>query len=197
MTKRLAAAGVLAAVALALVAAPAGAHEEINPKTFTVGTPTFFTLSAANEEKVDLVKVVVTAPADAPFGETTREPTDWTADVAENGATITFSGGAVKPGRFESFGFETDGAKQAGALDYKVTLTFGDGKSEDVTVPVTAQVAGSTTASKSDDSSGKATVALVLAVIALVAGLAALGLALARRTSRDGAPTDKATAAQW
>ena len=42
----------LAASAVAfmtLLAAPAWAHEEINPKTVSTGTPVFLTLTAANE----------------------------------------------------------------------------------------------------------------------------------------------------
>jgi len=88
----LAAAGVVAAVVAGL-AAPALAHEEISPRTFPTGQPTFFTLTAANEEKVNLVKVVLHAPAGTPFGGTTRSPAGWT--VAAGDDTITWTGGAV------------------------------------------------------------------------------------------------------
>ena len=78
----LAAAGVVAAVVAGL-AAPALAHEEISPRTFPTGQPTFFTLTAANEEKVNLVKVVLHAPAGTPFGGTTRSPAGWTVAAGD------------------------------------------------------------------------------------------------------------------
>ena len=52
----------LAVVAAALaIAAPAFAHEEISPKQFPTGQPTFFMLSAANEKNADLVRVAIAA----------------------------------------------------------------------------------------------------------------------------------------
>ena len=74
-------------VAVAGAAAPALAHEEINPKTFPTGQPTFFTLTAANEESANLVKIVVHAPGGLAFGSTTRSPTSWT--VVRTDDTIT------------------------------------------------------------------------------------------------------------
>ncbi|HZQ76149.1 MAG TPA: hypothetical protein VFE55_02390 [Acidimicrobiia bacterium] len=124
------------------VAAPAFAHEEINPKTFPTGQPTFFTLTAANEEKADLVKIVLTAPAGVAFGETTRSPAGWSVNRTDS--TITWTGGAVKPDNFDTWGYEIDSADQPGTLAYKVTLGFADGKTDDVEVDVTATVPAAT-----------------------------------------------------
>ena len=131
----------LVPVALALFAAllwasPAGAHEEIEPAIFPTGKPTFFTLNAANEKQVDLNKITLTAPANLPFGETTHEPAGWT--VAKSEKVLTWTGGAVKPEQFETWGFEIEGADQPGPLTYKVTLGFTDGSSEDANVVVNA-----------------------------------------------------------
>jgi uncharacterized protein YcnI len=136
---------VVAAVAAAAVvaqAAAASAHEEINPKTFPTGQPTFFTLTAANEESANLVKIVLHAPAGVAFGSTTRSPTGWS--VARTDDTITWTGGAVKPAAFEQWGYEIEGADQPGSLPYKVTLGFADGKTDDVEVDVNAVAPGST-----------------------------------------------------
>ncbi|HKN39889.1 MAG TPA: hypothetical protein VJ456_12355, partial [Acidimicrobiia bacterium] len=84
--------------AVSALAAPAFAHEEINPKTFPTGQPTFFTLSAANEEKVNLVKIVLHAPAGVAFGATTRSSAGWSVNRTDD--TITWTGGAVKPDTF-------------------------------------------------------------------------------------------------
>src|SRR6266851_333143 len=134
------AAGVLAAALVTGAAAPALAHEEISPKTFPTGQPTFFMLTAANEAKANLVKIVLHAPTGAPFGATTRSPAGWTVAVTDD--TITWTGGAVKPDTFETWGYEIDAADQPGTLAYKVTLGFADGKSDDVEVDVTATVGG-------------------------------------------------------
>ncbi len=195
----------VAVVAAALAAAaPAFAHEEINPKQFPTGTPTFFTLTAANEQKVDLIKVTLTAPKGVDFGATTRSPQGWTANASDT--VITWTGGAVKPDQFENWGYEIDSADQPGTLTYKVTLGYADGKSDDVNVNVTAVAAGTattvagnggaavttapgaTTATTAAAKSGagssarsRANIALVLGIIAIVASLIALGLAASRR----------------
>jgi hypothetical protein len=128
---------VLATVAgFVLGAPPAFAHEEINPKTFPTGQPTFFTLSAANEAKADLIKIVLAAPKGTAFGASTKEPAGWTVNRTDD--QITWSGGAVKPDHFEQWGYEIDGADQPGTLAYKVTLGFAGGKTDDVEVDVTA-----------------------------------------------------------
>ncbi|MDQ1569100.1 MAG: hypothetical protein QOF96_3980 [Actinomycetota bacterium] len=130
------------ALLVAVVAAAASAHEEINPKTFPTGQPTFFTLTAANEESTNLVKIVLHAPPGVAFGTTTRSPTGWS--VARTDDTITWTGGAVKPATFELWGYEIEGADQPGSLPYKVTLGFADGKTDDVEVDVNAVAPGST-----------------------------------------------------
>jgi len=131
-------AATVVASAVSGLAAPAFAHEEINPKTFPTGQPTFFTLTAANEEKADLVKIVLNAPAGVAFGETTRSPAGWSVNRTDS--TITWTGGAVKPDTFDTWGYEIDSADQPGTLAYKVTLGFADGKTDDVEVDVTATV---------------------------------------------------------
>src|ERR1044071_8924419 len=84
----------LAALGVIATAAPALAHEEINPKTFPTGQPTFLTLTAANEATADLIKIVLRAPAGLGFGEATRSPAGWSAASTDD--TITWTGGAVK-----------------------------------------------------------------------------------------------------
>ncbi|HEY0397299.1 MAG TPA: hypothetical protein VGF00_02850, partial [Acidimicrobiia bacterium] len=99
---------VMAAAAVVAPAAAASAHEEINPKTFPTGQPTFFTLTAANEETVNLVKIVLHAPAGLAFGSTTHSPAGWS--VIRTDDTITWTGGALKPDTFETWGYEIEGA---------------------------------------------------------------------------------------
>ncbi len=83
-TRSTLAAAALAAAFVAGLAGPAQAHEEINPKTFPTGQPTFFKLTAANEQKVNLVKIVLHAPAGTPFGATTHSPPGWTVTATDD-----------------------------------------------------------------------------------------------------------------
>ena len=197
--------------------APAGAasaHEEINPKTFPTGRAAFLTLTAANEASVDLVRIVLRAPAGLAFGEATRSPAGWSAAATAN--TITWTGGAVKPHTFESFGFEVAGADQPATLTYRVTLGYAGGKTDEHEVDVTAAAPGTggagsggspattvttvvtaTSASpatgaaapagsagQSDDDSGTAKAALGISILALL--LAAAALVIGAR--RGGGP---------
>ena len=133
-------AAAVAALAAVATAAPALAHEEINPKTVPTGQPAFLTLTAANEASVDLVRIVLRAPAGLAFGEATRSPAGWSAAGTDD--SITWTGGAVKPHTFESWGFEIEGADQPGTLTYKVTLGYAGGKTDDHEVEVTAAAQG-------------------------------------------------------
>jgi len=206
----------VAVVAVLGVAAPAFAHEEINPKQFPTGTPTFFTLSAANEEKVDLTKITITAPKGVNFGSTTRSPAGWTVDASDT--VITWTGGAVKPDNFDQWGYEIESADQPGTLTYKVTLGFADGKSDDVNVQTTAVAAGAattvpggavttaattatTTATEAKSSGGsaartRANLALALGAVALVAAIVALVLAGRKRGTPGGSAPASASGDQ-
>jgi uncharacterized protein YcnI len=196
----------VAVAALLSAGAPAWAHEEINPKQFPTGQPTFFMLSAANEQKADLTKVTLAAPKGVAFGATTKEPPGWTVNRADD--VITWTGGAVKPDTFEQWGYEIESADQPGVLTYKVTLGYADGKSDDVNVAVTAVAPGTTAttaaapipgggatttlgtaaaapakASSVNAARSRANIALRLAAAALVASLVALGLAARKRAN--------------
>jgi hypothetical protein len=156
-----AAVAVSVVAALVAAAAPALAHEEINPRTFPTGQPTFFTLSAANEEKVNLVKVVLHAPAGVAFGATTRSPAGWSVNRTDD--TITWTGGALKPDTFDTWGYEIEGADQPGTLAYKVTLGFADGKTDDVEVDVNAAAGGATGTGAAAGAAGASTTTVTTA----------------------------------
>lgn len=185
MFRRVFLAALAAAFGLLLASAPAWAHEEINPKSLATGKPTFFTLSAANEKKSNLVKVVLTAPKGVPLGATTAEPSGW--EVSKTDTTLTWtaaSGEGVRPDHFAQWGFETDGADQPGSFDYQIDLGYADGTHGPVTVPVTVSAARAPypgDAAPPRPSQSRANTALAAAVAALVLGLAALAMALRRR----------------
>jgi len=189
----------IAATVLA-VAAPAFAHEEINPKQFNTGQPTFFSLSAANEKTSDLTKITITSPSGVSFGSTTRSPAGWSVNRTDS--VITWTGGSVRPDNFEQWGYEIDSADQPGTLTYKVTLGFADGSSDDVNAQTTAVAPGGGAATTVAPSSGtaattatteaaksggastartRANIALAVGIVALVLGVIALALAARKR----------------
>jgi uncharacterized protein YcnI len=190
---------------LAATAGPAEAHEEISPSTIPTGKPVFFTLSAANEKKADLTKVVLTAPQGATFGSTTREPPGWSVDRTDT--AITWSDGAVKPDHFEQWGYEIEGADQPGTLTYSVAMSFADGSSDKVDVPVTVTAPGGVptpsastpakAASTTDaGAKGRADAALAVAVVAGILAVVAIAVGLARRRSSDKPAQEVAEDAQ-
>jgi hypothetical protein len=130
----------LAVVAVAMMAAPAFAHEEITPKTIPTGQPAFLALTAANESSSDLGKIVLKAPANLRLGEATRSPAGWSA--AASADTVTWTGGALRPGTFETFGFEIEGPDQPGTLTFTVTSTNAAGRTDEHEVEVTAAAVG-------------------------------------------------------
>ncbi len=122
--------------------------------------------------------------------------------VTERIATVTWTGGSIAPGEFDEFGLSAKvpdaagttlvfpanqtysngevvrwiGAPDADAPAARVTLTAAEG--EAAATPVAAP-----TTTEADDST-KENVALGFGIAGLVAGLAALGLAVLRRPSR-------------
>lgn len=197
----------------------AGAHEEISPATVPTGRPVFLTVSAANERRVDLTKLTLTAPQGLTFGGTTREPSGWTA--ARTADVITWTGGAVPPGRFEQWGFELEAIDQPGTPAFRVSAEFADGFADThqvvltvaadtgtaappattapattVQAPVTtaATAAAPTTAAHDDDGDGEGT----LATVSLVVALAALVLSVvAMARGRKGSPAPAAEEQDW
>lgn len=176
----------LATLAVLLGATPAWAHEEINPSTFPINKPVFLTITAANEKQVKLTKLTLNAPSGLDFGATVRNPAGWTS--ARTDTTVTWTGGSVDPDRFESFGFEIEGADQPGTITYKASLGYADGSNDDVTVQVAATAANASSSSSTSteaSGSGRANAALALGIAALVAALGAVALA---GRGRSGAP---------
>ncbi|GAC1316791.1 MAG: hypothetical protein NVSMB12_14020 [Acidimicrobiales bacterium] len=179
---------------LVMAVTPAWAHEEINPKNLPTGQPTFFTLSAANEKKSNLVKVVLTAPKGIPVGATTAEPSGW--DVAKTDTSLTWtapSGGGVWPDHFAQWGFETDGADQPGSFAYTIELTYADGSHDPVMVPVTVTAASGANGAKgvvAHASQGRANAATAIGLLAIVLALVAIGLGRRRTSAADSPAND-------
>lgn len=146
----------LAVVLLASAgAAPAWAHQEISPASVPVGRPAFLALSAANEKRVDLTSVTMTPPSGQQFGHATRDPAGWTSSLSHT--RISWTGGAIRPDRFEQFGFDVEPIGQPGPLTFRVVLGYADGTTTEADVPVTAVAAGDQPAPATTEATGPPT----------------------------------------
>ena len=206
----------VAALAIVAAAAPALAHEEVDPKTITVGEPAYLSLTVANEKEVNLVKVRLDAPSGVEFGTALEGKDEW-ATTRSAGRMVW--DGKVEPEHFESFRFETEAPDQPGTLAYMVTLSYADGQSEQHEVDITAAPAatGSTSPSPttvtspatpttaaaartgSESDSGTAKTALAVSIVALLVAAGALAVA-ARRSGGNRAPdgrTGAGAAQDW
>ena len=158
-------------------------------------------LSASFEDVPGWERTVEMVPLDEPIDEEGEEP------ITERIGTVTWSGGEVGPGEFVEFGISFQVPEDAtGALLFPATQTHSNGEvvrwiapEEEADTPAprvevlpaaeeeapaaaeeTETAASATGGGSDDDSDGKVTLALVLGIAGLVAGLAALGVALSR-----------------
>jgi periplasmic copper chaperone A len=118
--------------------------------------------------------------------------------VTERISTVTWEGGKIGPGEFDEFGISAHVPAKQGTLVFQAVQTYSNGDvvrwigapdadepAPRVTVTAKAEAAAPTTttpaSSGSDDDGGRDGLTLGLAIAGLVAGLAALGLALLRK----------------
>lgn len=141
---------------------------------------------------------------DEPIVEEGEEP------ITERLASVTWSGGTIAPGEFQEFGLSFQVPESVGEeLTFPSVQTYSNGEivrwigppdadtpAPIVTVlaPAEEEAAGTTTSeaeaapaasgSEGDDDSGLATVALIIGIAGLAAGLAALGFTFLRAPRR-------------
>lgn len=185
----------VAATGAALVAATAAsAHVALNPEKAPADSFTRFALRVPTEEAVPTVKVSVQLPAG--LDEVSFQPKPgWKR--TQSGRVVTWSGGEIGPGEFDEFGLSTHLPNTPGkTLVFPATQTYANGKvvhwiapltSDEPAPHVTLEAAEATTpttttttSAATDDSEDGSDAALWLAIAALVAGVAALGLGIAR-----------------
>jgi uncharacterized protein YcnI len=185
---------VVTAAALVGTAA-ASAHVTLNPEKAPADSFTRFALRVPTEESVPTVKVSIQLPEG--LDEVSFQPkAGWKR--TQSGRIVTWSGGEIGPGEFDEFGLSTHVPNTPGkTLVFPATQTYANGKvvhwigaltSDEPAPHVTLEAAEgtpaatTTTASASaDDSEDGSDVALWLAIAALVAGVAALGLGIVGR----------------
>jgi periplasmic copper chaperone A len=214
---------IVAVVALAALAAPAAvfAHAELSPSTAPGGDLAHLTLDIPNESATsNTTKISVQIPKEVLLARfapkagwkrtVTTEKLSTTSTVGENSvservATVTWTGGAIAPGEFDTFDLSVSTPDTVGTelvfptvqtyADGTVTRWIGDSSADEpaphVTVAAAEEGAGHgapetpAPAAVSTGGSAKTNAALGFGIAGLVAGLAALAIALLRR--RDAA----------
>jgi len=210
--KRLTTAVATALVALAC-AGLASAHVEVEPATVPPGDLARLTLQVPNESKDKAtISVSVRIPDDVSFirlapkagwryavtKEKLAQPAKLGDDtVTERIATVTWSGGRIEPGEFDTFDIQLATPDTPGAtLTLPTVQTYEGGRvsrwigaaGADEPAPavtVAAEEAHAPAASASGSSAdGTANAALGLGIAGLVAGLGALVVAVRRRPTQ-------------
>jgi uncharacterized protein YcnI len=211
----------LSALAAALVfASVAAAHVTLNPNEWEAGGFARFAVRVPNErDNADTIEVTVRFPQSIisasfqpkPGWERSieMEPLDQPIEeegeqITEHIASVTWTGGRIRPGEFEEFGVsfrvpETPGQE----LVFPAIQTYSDGEvvrwigppdadtpAPTVSVTEAAEEEGgqpaaspqppAAAAAMDDDGNGLAVVALIVGVAALLAGLGALALTWTR-----------------
>ena len=218
-------AGVIALVAALITAQAAAAHVTLNPNEWEAGGFARFSVRVPNErDNADTTEVTVRFPQSIisasfqpiPGWERSieMEPLDQPVEeegeqITEHIASVTWTGGTIKPGEFQEFGIsfrvpETPGedlvfpsiqtysngevVRWVGPPDSDepapiVTVTEPaeeEGGGQPAASPPPPAVSGGSEASEDEGTSGLAVVALILGIAGLAAGLAALGLVWTR-----------------
>lgn len=214
---------VVAVVAALLAAQAASAHVTVNPNEWEAGGFARFAVRVPNErDDADTIEVTVRFPQSIisasfqpmPGWERSieMEPLDEPIEdegeqITEHIASVTWTGGRIRPGEFEEFGVsfrvpETPGkdlvvpalqtysngevVRWVGPPDAEapapiVTVTEPAGEEGD---QPTASPAPTAASDEAEDDDGLATVALIVGIAGLLAGLAALALAWRRPARR-------------
>lgn len=214
---------VVAVVAALLAAQAASAHVTVNPNEWEAGGFARFAVRVPNErDDADTIEVTVRFPQSIisasfqpmPGWERSieMEPLDEPIEdegeqITEHIASVTWTGGRIRPGEFEEFGVsfrvpETPGkdlvvpalqtysngevVRWVGPPDSEapapiVTVTEPAGEEGD---QPTASPAPTAASDEAEDDDGLATVALIVGIAGLLAGLAALALAWRRPARR-------------
>jgi uncharacterized protein YcnI len=128
------------------VAGPAWAHVGIQPSQAPKGSDTVLAFTVPGEiENADTVKVEIVFPTDHPIADASVEPlAGWTAtvqrtkapepiktdngDVTEMVESVTWSGGAIKPGEFQEFKVSVGLPSDADSLEFKAVQTYSNGQ---------------------------------------------------------------------
>ena len=215
---------VIALVAALITAQAAAAHVTLNPREWEAGGFARFSVRVPNErDNADTTEVTVRFPQSIisasfqpmPGWERTikMEPLDEPIEeegeqITEHIASVTWTGGTIKPGEFQEFGISFRVPETPGEdLVFPAIQTYSNGEvvrwvgppdadtpapivtvlepaeeegGQPAATPQPPAASGGSETSEDEGTSGLAVVAIILGIAGLAAGLAALGLVWTR-----------------
>jgi hypothetical protein len=165
--------------AAALFTANAWAHGTIRPALVKPGSTTEFTVVIpVTAQSPPVVGLTLTAPAGTRIVDAASSPPRWTASL--KGSTVTWRGGPIAPGSFDSFGFRASVPPSAGNVAFSARELYAAGPAPPFKLNVVLFGGASTAAVGDDGTRTLAVFALVIAIVAVVIAAAALVVSLAR-----------------
>ncbi len=161
-----------------MLAPAATAHVSVTPTTVGLGEDVVLTFAIPNEseDRADVPRVVVAVPPAFKLDDPGARP-GWTATVAGNGTTISWRGGSVPPGQFETFSIRGTAPKQPVRLIFTVLVAHTTGPTDTYRTAVEVMAPPSTRDDDARTLAGAAlAVAIAAAAIAVGGGFLALWL---------------------
>lgn len=176
----------VAVVGLGAAAPPAMAHAHVSPSVVQRGHSETFTLVVPTEGQATTSAVELTVPGGFQLGSFEAAP-GWKRSVRQTGSgdeaivsKVAWAGGSVPGGEAAYLRFQGV-ADRSGPYAFKVRQTYSDGRvvewtgseGSDTPAPVVSVV---DTITGDDGKSSTATIALVVAILALLVAIGALAL---------------------
>jgi uncharacterized protein YcnI len=139
-------AALLTIAAVIAIASPAWAHVTIQPSQAPKGSDAVLAFTVPNEmDNADTTEVQIAFPTDHPIADVAVEPVaGWTDTVqmtkvqtpikTDSGSTtdavqsVTWTGGAIKPGQFQQFKVSVGLPDDADSLEFKALQTYSNGQ---------------------------------------------------------------------
>jgi hypothetical protein len=172
----------LAAAAVVACAFPAAAfaHGTIRPALAAPGSTQDFTIVVpVTAQSPPVVGLSVAAPPGVRLVSAASAPPRWSATIT--GSTVTWRGGPIAPGSFDSFGFRASVPSTPGTIAFSARELYSEGPAPPFKLNVVLFADGRGDPSSSDEGTRTLAIfALVLAIVAVVLAGAALLLSLAR-----------------
>jgi uncharacterized protein len=200
-----------------LLAGAASAHITIDPSTAQQGSTTQLTFRVPNEESsADTVQLDVQFPADHPIASVSVQPKEgWTfqvmtqklaqpiqtddGPVSEVVSQVTWTGGAIKPGEFDTFSVLADSLPDdVDSIPFKAVQTYSNGdvvRWIDLSTPggaepehpapvLTLTKAGTSDSGGSSSSDSTARTLAIIGIVVGVIGVVVAVIAIATRPKR-------------
>jgi uncharacterized protein YcnI len=171
---------VAAAVAAGAFPATALAHGTVRPALAAPGsTQNFTVVIPVTAQSPPVAGLSVTAPAGVRVVSAASSPPRWSATIS--GSTVTWRGGPIPPGSFDSFGFRASVPATPGTISFAARELYASGAAPPFNLDVVLFGAGRGDPPAADEGTRTLAIfALVVALVAVVLAAAALVVSLAR-----------------